>query len=54
MSPSAIFSYGIGTACQKIKVGSYWPKEESNACPDDDMLGLELIDYIDAQIAKEG
>ena len=43
----------LGTSCQKIKVGSYWPQEESDACPEGDMVGLELIDYIDAQIAKE-
>lgn len=40
-----------GTPCVKIKVGGYWPQgehEEDNADPD--MIGLKLIEYVDAQI----
>lgn len=43
-----------GTPCVKIKVGGYWPQgehEEDNADPD--MIGLTLIEYVDAQIARE-
>lgn len=43
-----------GTPCVKIKVGGYWPQgehEEDNADPN--MIGLTLIEYVDAQIEKE-
>lgn len=43
-----------GALCAQAPVGQYWPQgehQEGNA--DADMIGLTLIEYIDAQIAKE-
>ena len=43
-----------GVICAKAPVGQYWPQgehEEDNA--DADMVGLTLIEYVDAQITKE-
>lgn len=43
-----------GVLCSRAPVGGYWPQgehKEDNADPD--MIGLDLEDYIDAQIKKE-
>lgn len=43
-----------GVLCVKAPVGQYWPQgehEEDNA--DADMIGLTLIEYVDAQIRSE-
>lgn len=43
-----------GIKCAQVKTGQYWPQcEDEDATADPDMVDLTLIEYIDAQIAKE-
>jgi hypothetical protein len=42
-----------GVLCAQVKTGQYWPQREDEDPADHDMIGLSLIDYIDAQIALE-
>lgn len=42
-----------GAHCAQVKVGQYWPQCEDESPADPDMIGLPLIDYIDAQITQE-
>lgn len=42
-----------GALCAQVKTGQYWPQCEGEAPADPDMIGLTLIEYIDAQIALE-
>jgi len=43
-----------GTTAHQTKLGGYWPQDDTDPNPEDGMEELSLIDYINAQIAKEG
>lgn len=43
-----------GTQCAKVPKGCYWPQEVEHETADHDMVGLGLIEYIDAMITAEG
>ncbi len=43
-----------GVSARNQKFGGWWPQNDSDHCPPEQgMEGLDLLDYIDAQIKKD-
>lgn len=41
-----------GDEARSMRVGHYWPQSDADGCPDPDCIDLNLIDYIEQQIAN--